>query len=90
YGVDHGICLHEDPKLRTVLWGWAGEPLPEPAREKLAKLRVGLDGELGGLLADHLTAAELRAVAERTDELLAAGVFPTPTERMRAIPWPLF
>ena len=27
YGVDHGVCFHEDHKLRTVLWGWAGEPL---------------------------------------------------------------
>ena len=27
YGVDHGVCFHAEHKLRTVLWGWAGEPL---------------------------------------------------------------
>lgn len=88
YGVDHGICLHADPKLRTVLWGWAGETLPEDAREKLAKLQADLDGELAERLSEHLTRAEIQALADRTDELLAAGVFPTPTDR--AIPWPLF
>ena len=90
YGVDHGICLHQEPKLRTVLWGWAGEPLPESAKEKLTKLRSAVDGELGELLAEHITVAEVRALAARTDKLLAAGVFPTPTEQVRAIPWPLF
>src|SRR4051812_23545448 len=39
YGVDHGICLHTDPKLRTVLWGWIGEPVPPDTVEKLRKLR---------------------------------------------------
>jgi uncharacterized repeat protein (TIGR03843 family) len=90
YGVDHGICLHQEPKLRTVLWGWAGEPLPESVKEKLTKLRSAVDGELGELLAEHITVAEIRALADRTDKLLAAGVFPTPTEQVRAIPWPLF
>src|SRR5690606_39992153 len=80
YGVDHGICLHQEPKLRTVLWGWAGEPLPESAKEKLTKLRSAVDGELGELLAEHITVAEIRALADRTDKLLAAGVFPTPTK----------
>ena len=35
YGVDHGVCFHVEDKLRTVLWGWAGEPLPRGRREDL-------------------------------------------------------
>ncbi|GAB3484432.1 SCO1664 family protein [Amycolatopsis cihanbeyliensis] len=90
YGVDHGICLHTEPKLRTVLWGWVGDPLPEEVVEKLRGLRPALDGELGKLLEPHLTGGEMRAVAERADRLLDERVFPEPTDDWRAIPWPLF
>ncbi|MGW4486305.1 SCO1664 family protein [Amycolatopsis sp. NPDC004368] len=90
YGVDHGICLHTDPKLRTVLWGWIGERLGDDAVEKLRKLRSDLDGKLGANLAEHLTTFEVRALSDRTDFLLTEGVFPEPGDDWRAIPWPLF
>ena len=90
YGVDHGICLHTDPKLRTVLWGWIGEPVPPDTVEKLRKLRSEIDGDLGRTLAEHITKFEIRALAERTDFLLAEGIFPEPGDDWRAIPWPLF
>ncbi|MGW6442522.1 SCO1664 family protein [Lentzea sp. NPDC055074] len=90
YGVDHGICLHTEPKLRTVLWGWAREPLPEHVTETLRRLRSSLDGELGESLHDHLTRAEVRAVGERVEKLLAAGVYPEPSGDWPAIPWPAF
>lgn len=90
YGVDHGICLHTEPKLRTVLWGWAGDPLPPEAVEKLHALHAGVDGELGEALSEHLTSFEIRSIAARTEQLLDAGVFPTPGDDWRAIPWPLF
>lgn len=90
YGVDHGICLHTDPKLRTVLWGWVGERLPGEVVDKLRKLRWALDHDLGAALAAHLTAAEVRAVVRRADALLEAGVFPAPGDEWRAVPWPLF
>lgn len=90
YGVDHGICLHTEPKLRTVLWGWAREPLPDPVVETLRRLRSSLDSELGEALHDHLTRAEVRAVGERVEKLLAAGVYPEPSGDWPAIPWPAF
>ncbi|MBW4722120.1 SCO1664 family protein [Saccharothrix obliqua] len=90
FGVDHGICLHSDDKLRTVLWGWLGEPLPEEAVEALRALRGHLGGELGERLHEHLTRAEVRALAERVEKLLAAGVYPTPSDDWPAIPWPAF
>jgi uncharacterized repeat protein (TIGR03843 family) len=90
YGVDHGICLHVETKLRSVLWGWLGEPLPPVAVEALRKLRAGLDGDLGELLSEHLTRREMRALGVRTDLLLAAGVFPEPSGDWPAIPWPAF
>ncbi|MEU6641741.1 SCO1664 family protein [Saccharomonospora sp. NPDC046836] len=90
YGVDHGICLHTDPKLRTVLWGWVGEPLPGEVLDKLRKLRWAIDHELGEALAPHLTRVEVAALSKRTDTLLSDGVFPAPADDWRAIPWPLF
>jgi uncharacterized repeat protein (TIGR03843 family) len=89
YGVDHGICLHTEHKLRTVLWGWVGERLPEDVVDMLTTLRSGLS-DLSAVLAEHITRGEVRALRRRLDELLAVGEFPTPGEDMRAIPWPAF
>ncbi len=88
YGVDHGVCFHTEDKLRTVLWGWAGEPLPAGQIEVLRDLRSQLGGELGKTLATHLTAAEVDAVGGRIDALLAAGTFPQPGQDWPALPWP--
>jgi uncharacterized repeat protein (TIGR03843 family) len=90
YGVDHGICLHEEYKLRTVLWGWAGEPLPEQAVEAFGLTRAALRNRLGQDLAEHLTRAEIRALERRVADLLADPVFPAPSSNWRAIPWPAF
>jgi uncharacterized repeat protein (TIGR03843 family) len=90
YGVDHGICLHSENKLRTVLWGWVGETLPAEAVESFRVLRAALGDGLGERLAEHLTRRELRALEDRIDRLLADPVFPMPSSDWRAIPWPAF
>ncbi|MEO7195442.1 MAG: SCO1664 family protein [Pseudonocardiaceae bacterium] len=90
YGVDHGICLHREDKLRTVLWGFLGQPLPVATLEVLRRVRSSLEGALGAELAEHVTRAEVRAVLTRTDQLLAAGTFPAPNGNWPAIPWPAF
>jgi uncharacterized repeat protein (TIGR03843 family) len=90
YGVDHGICLHRENKLRTVLWGFLGEPLPEAVLEVLRRVRAELDGALGAALTEHLTRAEVRAVRQRTDRLLRTETFPAPDGKWPAIPWPAF
>ena len=89
YGVDHGICLHTEHKLRTVLWGWVGEPLPEDVVDMLETLRAGLD-DLSKGLAEHVTKAEVKALRARLSGLLSAREFPTPGSDWRAIPWPAF
>lgn len=88
YGVDHGVCFHIDDKLRTVLWGWADEPLPDEAVETLEKLRADLSPDLGSALAGHLTAVEVAALGVRTQRLLDTRRFPVPGERWPAVPWP--
>jgi len=90
FGVDHGVTFHADPKLRTVLWGWAGEPLGDAERagveRMLAGLRAGLADELGQLLDEH----EVGRLRQRAERLLSSGRFPQPRGDWPAIPWPPF
>ncbi|MFC5141657.1 SCO1664 family protein [Actinomycetospora rhizophila] len=94
YGVDHGICLHREEKLRTVLWGWVGEPLTDDVVEGLHRLRAALSpGNAAGLddtLHDHLTRAEVSALRSRVSRLLDANELPAPGGRWPPIPWPAF
>jgi hypothetical protein len=88
YGVDHGICFHDEPKLRTVLWHWQGEPLTEQEAGQLRGLRRSLGGPLGERLADLLADEEVAAVERRIAALLHEGRFPLPDPDRPAIPWP--
>jgi uncharacterized repeat protein (TIGR03843 family) len=89
YAVDHGVCFHVEDKLRTVLWGWIGRPLPAGQAEVLAGLREALTGDLGARLAAELISeAEVAATIARVERLLARGVFPEPVPGWPAIPWP--
>jgi uncharacterized repeat protein (TIGR03843 family) len=90
YGVDHGVTFHTDPKLRTVLWGWAGEPLSAEEREALERLQAALLSELSLALEDHLTAFEIEQTAVRCARLLQRGCFPLPHGDWPSIPWPPF
>ncbi|MYT72932.1 MULTISPECIES: SCO1664 family protein [unclassified Streptomyces] len=90
YGIDHGVTFNVEDKLRTLLWGWAGEPLTEEATGALEGLRGGLaEGEpLAARLAELITAAELDAVRERVAALLKSGRHREPSGEWPAIPWP--
>jgi uncharacterized repeat protein (TIGR03843 family) len=89
YGVDHGVSLHCHDKLRTVLWGWAGDPLNDEDVAALTDLDRQLSGALGTVLRTHITAAELAALRRRIRALLDDPVMPSPNGR-RPLPWPAF
>jgi uncharacterized repeat protein (TIGR03843 family) len=89
YGVDHGVSLHVEDKLRTVLWGWAGKPVDDDTLETVTRLRDLLRGRLGEQLCEHITGREVDALHARTVALLDNPVMPTP-DRRRPIPWPAF
>ncbi len=88
HGVDHGVCFHVENKLRTVLWGWIGRPLPAPERETLACLQADLSGPLRDRLRGLVSAAEVTATRARVRRLLAADTFPEPGGGWPAVPWP--
>ena len=90
-GFDHGLCLHVDDKLRTVLWGWAGAPLREEDVQALTALRDALGRDaLGADLTALLSAAEVEALGARTSRLLDAGRMPLPPAGRYPLPWPLW
>ncbi len=90
HGVDHGICFSSVPKLRTVLWGWRGEAIPDDERQDIERLVAALDGGLAGTLAPLLSDPEIDRLRERGRGLLDAGVLPHPDPGRYVIPWPPF
>ena len=90
YGIDHGVTFNAENKLRTLLWGWAGEQLTPEAIDVLQALREALrdGGGLAAKLAELITAVELDATRARVDALLAGGKHPEPSGEWPAIPWP--
>ncbi|MGW1144086.1 SCO1664 family protein [Streptomyces sp. NPDC002454] len=90
YGIDHGVTFHTDDKLRTLLWGWAGEPLTGEAVAALTALAAALEpGEpLATRLGALLAGPEIEATRARVAALLASGTHPVPGGQWPAIPWP--
>jgi uncharacterized repeat protein (TIGR03843 family) len=97
-GVDHGLTFNVDEKLRTVLWGWAGEPIDADAVQALDRVSQDLESWLKsddpGLwpeaLAPHLLVDEIARTARRARRLARRGRYPRMGEGWPAIPWPPF
>jgi len=88
--IDHGICFHEQEKLRTVLWDFAGEAIPMDLVEDLVRLDQELQTEVTWVkeLRSYLTNAEIAAMQRRIYALVQNPVFPAPPEDRRPYPWP--
>lgn len=89
-GFDHGLSMHVDPKLRTVLWGWAGQPLTEAELVHVRSVEEALTGQLGLDLAALLTGAEVQALRQRVEQVLDDEAFPRPPGDRYPLPWPLW
>lgn len=87
WAIDHGICFHAEPKLRTVLWDYAGKPLRPDILADLRSLRANLGGATADMFASLLDPDELRALRRRLDRLIDSGKHPDPGPG-RNIPWP--
>lgn len=88
--IDHGLCFHEEDKLRTVIWDFAGEPVPEEILGAIGSLRrhLGPSESLAALLGPLLSAEEIDALSGRAERLLRQHRFPHPGSG-RPYPWPL-
>ena len=83
YAIDHGICFHEEDKLRTVLWDFSGQKIPEDLFAPLSGIKSLLPS-----LEPYLTSRERSALCSRAESLLKRGVFPRQPRDRRAMPWP--
>jgi len=83
-GCDHGLSFHVDDKLRTLLWGWAGQPLTE---QEVAMVRAAADAT--DAVTDLVTRDEVARLRDRAAALVRDGL-PTPRAGGPAVPWPLW
>lgn len=87
WGIDNGLCFHVDPGLRTVIWEFGGEPIPEALLADLDRFAGG-DGDDAGL-SELLQPEEVAATRRRAAAAVRYGRFPDPGQSRRAYPWPL-
>jgi uncharacterized repeat protein (TIGR03843 family) len=85
WAIDNGLCFHVDPKLRTVIWDFSGERLPDPWRVDLARVGDAPPEALSRLLSER----EVQVFARRCKVLAERGVLPDPDPDRRPYPWPL-
>jgi uncharacterized repeat protein (TIGR03843 family) len=85
WGIDHGLCFHEHPKVRTVIWEFGGEAIPDRALADVERALASLSDALG----PFLSAAEVAATCERGQRLLHTRRFPLADPSGRCYPWPM-
>jgi hypothetical protein len=85
WAIDHGLCFHRQPKLRTVIWDYADEEVPSGLLTDLGRLASHLPEEVARLLS----APEREALVDRIDALVRSGRFPEPLGDRPPYPWPL-
>jgi uncharacterized repeat protein (TIGR03843 family) len=81
--IDHGLCFHEEDKLRTVIWDFAGQPIADDLLAPLSSTE-----SWGGILESYLSPREITAMLARAKTLLASRVFPPAPESRRSFPYP--
>jgi uncharacterized repeat protein (TIGR03843 family) len=84
WGIDHGLCFSADFKLRTVIWEFGGEEIPEPLMRSVERVAAALPLDVASLLSDD----EVEAFSERAAWLVEHRQFPVDPSGRR-YPWPL-
>jgi hypothetical protein len=85
WGIDHGLTFHAQPKLRTILWHFAGERMSHDEVSDLRRVRSALEAPEGGPVKELLQRVEFRALLQRIDGLIGGGVFPNP--QFKSVPY---
>ena len=91
FAIDHGICFHEEDKLRTVIWDFSGQQIPDELLTRLDLVLRHAQDNGSNLLIDlesYLSPSELTAIQSRADSILKKRIFPRQPIDRRAIPWP--
>ena len=90
WGIDHGLCFHQQYKLRSVIWDWAEEPVPDGWLEDVDRAREAILGEAeaAAQFAALLDSGEVLATVDRMERMLTERRYPAPGPQ-RHYPWPL-
>ncbi len=88
WGIDNGLMFHAEPKLRSVLWGFAGGAIPDALLPGLSALIAAFDEGLETEIAELLSDEEAASARRRTVALIANPVHPQPPTDRHAVPWP--
>ena len=92
WAIDHGLTFHSEHKLRTVIWEYAGQPIPGRELDDLGGLGDDLEGDdtpLCRALLHLIDGTEIAALRRRLDRLLQSCTFPLPHRSRRSVPYPL-
>lgn len=84
WGIDHGLCFSAGFKLRTVIWEFAGDPIPGPLLQDVTPLAEAVPSGMAAVLDE----SEVAALQRRVRRVLREGVLPVDHTGMR-YPWPL-
>ena len=86
----HGVCFHDDYKLRTVIWEFSRQPIPDGMLDDLKTLKSALAPAkpVGKALRQVLDKSEVDALDRRIGGLLEIKTFPSPNRYERSVPWP--
>lgn len=83
FAIDHGICFHEEPKLRTVVWDFAGQAIPDELLAPLSSAANWVER-----FEPYLSSIEVDALLLRIEEVCESKIFPRPLQGRRAYPYP--
>lgn len=92
--IDHGVCFHVEDKLRTVIWDFAEEAIPEDILTAVNNLIEQLEvddkqpGSFSAHLRKYISAGEVQAMLKRAIKFVEAKKFPAPDPKRRQFPWP--
>jgi hypothetical protein len=90
WGIDHGLSFHHTPKLRTVIWEFAGQPVPESILADVRALcdSMGAPGsKVNQTMTTLLSAREVESLRARVERLVRGRRFPQPGAGPN-YPWP--
>lgn len=91
WGIDNGLSFHQDEKLRTVIWDYAGEAIAPGLIADVEELipRLGSEGEAAARLSGLLSEGEIDVLRRRAERVVLEGRLPDPPTGRRSYPWPL-
>ena len=87
----HGLTFHAHPKLRTVIWDFGGEEIPDGLLRDVERACADLasDGPLAEALGPLIAPHEVWALLDRAQQVLEVRHFPIADEGYHSVPWPL-